>query len=429
MQYGAPRANTWSAEAVVAGSGPTGLTVAMALAAMGLDVVVAAPAPDSARAGTDRRTTALLPGSIRLLENLGVWQACAHLSAPLTGVRIVDDRGDLLRAPEVLFRAQELGLANLGANVPNVALNSALASAAATAPNLRRLVTSAVAGVEIGPDSVEFALAEGGKVRGTLAVAADGRKSLLRAAAGIDVRSWTYDQVAIAAVFDHSAPHANITTEFHRRAGPLTVVPLPGDASSLVWVETPAEAKRLVALEDHAFLAALSVRLQGLLGELVDVGPRATFALGGLAAARMGQRRTALVGEAAHVIPPIGAQGLNLGLRDAANLAECVAAAHAGRRDIGGDATLDVYHGSRNADVLSRTVSVDLLNRSLLMDFIPVQALRGLGLHILANAASLRHLLMQGGLHGPGGIPRLMQPGGLRPPLDADTGTGEVGPE
>jgi 2-octaprenyl-6-methoxyphenol hydroxylase len=127
----------------------------------------------------------------------------------------------------------------------------------------------------------------------------------------------------------------------------------------------------------------------------------------------MGQNRVALVGESAHVIPPIGAQGLNLGLRDAAALAECVGAARARHEDIGTAATLEIYHAARAADVLGRTVSVDLLNRSLLSDFLPVQALRGLGLHLLANVGPLRRLVMQGGMGTPGSLPRLMQPGGL----------------
>jgi 2-octaprenyl-6-methoxyphenol hydroxylase len=270
--------------------------------------------------------------------------------------------------------------------------------------------------VETGPDYLEISLAEGGKARGKLAIAADGRNSAIRAAAGIDTRTWSYGQVAIAADFRHSRPHANITTEFHRRAGPLTVVPLPGDVSSLVWVETPIEAKRLVALEEKAFLGELSARLQGLLGQLCDLGPRAVFPLMGLQAEHMGRKRTALVGEAAHVIPPIGAQGLNLGLRDAACLADCASAAHAEGADVGADAVLGAYQASRAPDVLSRTVFVDLLNRSLLLDFLPAQALRGLGLHLLANAGGLRRLLMRGGLQSPGAVPRLMQPGGTRTP-------------
>jgi 2-octaprenyl-6-methoxyphenol hydroxylase len=167
-------------------------------------------------------------------------------------------------------------------------------------------------------------------------------------------------------------------------------------------------------LEDRSFLAELTDRLQGLLGQLHGLTPRATYSLAGLGALHMGQNRVALVGESAHVIPPIGAQGLNLGLRDVADLADCVDTAIACGHDVGSPATLEAYHSARAGDVLSRAVSVDLLNRSLLTDFLPVQALRGFGLHILANVGPLRRLLMQGGLGAPGAVPRLMQPGALR---------------
>lgn len=397
-------------EAAVVGAGPAGLAAALALAALGSEVTVAAPAYDAARAEADTRTTALLPDSVQLLKNLGVWGLCGERSAPLRGVRIIDDRGGLLRAPEVLFRAEELGLASLGANVANSALNAALQAAACAAPRLAWVATARVAKIAPGERSVQLALAEGGTLQAALAVGADGRNSSARAAAGIDARTWDYGQAAIAASFAHARPHEGITTELHRRAGPLTTVPLPGNASSLVWVETPAQAHRLADLGDRAFLQELAARLQGLLGPLGEVGARTVFPLGGLAAARMGQNRIALVGESAHVIPPIGAQGLNLGLRDAAALAECVSAARAEGRDIGGRETLAAYHAARAADVLTRTLSVDLLNRSLLTDFLPAQALRGVGLHALANVAPLRRLAMRGGLAAAGPVPRLMRP-------------------
>ena len=401
----------WVTAATVIGGGPAGLTAALALCASGTDAVIAAPAYDPTRAEADRRTTALLPGSVELLKNLGVWEHCREQSAALEGVRIVDDRGGILRAPEVLFKARELGLPSFGANVANATLNAALYAKTSTAAGLRWLPTSAVVKVEPGEECVTIELAEGRMLRSALAVAADGRASIARTAAGIATRAWGYGQTAIAATFRHSRPHAGVTTELHRRAGPLTTVPLPGDASSLVWVEEPAVAARLAALGDAAFLAELAARLQGLLGSLSDVGPRAVHPLSSLSAVRMGQNRIALVGESAHVIPPIGAQGLNLGLRDAAVLAECVGAARARGEDIGSRATLETYHAARAADVLGRTISVDLLNRSLLNDFLPVQALRGLGLHLLANVGPLRRLVMRSGLDAPGRLPRLMQPG------------------
>jgi 2-octaprenyl-6-methoxyphenol hydroxylase len=397
--------------AVVIGAGPTGLTAALALCACGVEVAITAPAYDRTRIEADRRTTALLPGSIELLKNLDVWAACERHAAPLEGVRVVDDRGGLLRAPEVLFKAQEVGRTSFGVNIPNAALNAALYAKVSSAERVRWVATSAVVAVEPAKDSVAVILAEGQRLKSALAVAADGRNSTVRAAAGIAIRAWNYGQTAIVTTFQHARAHGNITTELHRRAGPLTTVPLPGNASSLVWVEEPSVAAHLSALDPALFLAELAGRLQGLLGSLRAADPIAAYPLSGLSAARMAQNRVALVGESAHVIPPIGAQGLNLGLRDAAALAECAAQALARGEDMGGRATLEAYHRARAPDVLSRTLSVDVLNRSLLDNFLPVQALRGLSLHVLANVAPVRRILMRGGLEAPGRLPRLMQPG------------------
>jgi 2-octaprenyl-6-methoxyphenol hydroxylase len=174
-------------------------------------------------------------------------------------------------------------------------------------------------------------------------------------------------------------------------------------------VEEPATARRLAGLVDTAFAAELEERLQGALGAIGEVGPRAVYPLGGRRAERMAANGVALVGEAAHAIAPIGAQGLNLGLRDCAGLADCVAEARAHGEDIGGDAVLAAYDRLRTVDVLSRTVSTDLLNRSLLIDLLPVQMLRGLGAHALAAFPWLRRWLMQEGASLAGPLPSLMR--------------------
>ena len=401
-----------SSKAVVIGAGLTGLAAGLALRAAGASVTVAAGAHDAGRMSADQRTTALLPTSVELLKNLGIWDSCRGHSAALTGVRIVDDRGGMLRAPEVLFEAREAGLPDFGANVPNAVLKAALHARATADPGVEWAQTRSVMRILPGAEAATLELAEGGSITAGLIVAADGRDSLGRSAAGITTRTWDYGQTAVATSFRHSRPHGGIATELHRRAGPLTTVPLPGDRSSLVWVEEPAAAARLAGLDAGAFRVELARRLQGLLGELDEIGPRACFPLSGLAAHRMGQQRVALVGESAHVLPPIGAQGLNLSLRDAAVLADCISNAMAHGEDIGNDATLAAYHDARIADTLGRVVSVDLLNRSLLLDFLPVQAMRGVGLHLVANFGPLRHLLMRSGLQAPGPVPRLMQSGG-----------------
>jgi 2-octaprenyl-6-methoxyphenol hydroxylase len=399
-----------SAEVAVIGAGPAGLASALALARLGIAVTIVAPPYDAARAAADRRTTALIGPSVELLKNLGVWPFCAADAAPFTAVRIADDREAVVRAPEVLFRARELGLESFGANIPNPVLLAALNAVASDSPRLTRIDTAAVTGIEHRSSCVCLKLAEGGSVTATLVVAADGRNSIAPAAAGIALRSWDYPQTAMVTSFGHSRAHNGTVNELHRRFGPLTTVPLPGLYSSLVWVEEPPEARRIASLPGDGFAELLEDRLQGVLGAIGDVGPRLVYPLSGSIAGRMAARRIALVGEAAHIIPPIGAQGLNLGLKDAAALADCATAAKAIGQDIGGADVLDAYHHARGADVVARTGAIDLLNRSLLADFLPLDLLRGAAGHLLASSGMLRGLLMRGGIGSTGTLPRLMRP-------------------
>ena len=426
-------------EAAVIGTGPAGLAAALALARVGLETALVGPPYDAAKAAADQRTTALIGPSVDLMRNLGVWEAnfrqwavgsrqsqspedptadprlpTAAISdppglTPILALRIADDRGRLIRAPEMLFRAAEAGVASFGVNIANPALLAALNTAAERAPRLTRIATAGVIGIKPTVASVRLALAEGGAVDATLAVAADGRASRAPAAAGIAVTAWDYPQAAIAASFAHSRPHEATVNELHRPAGPLTTVPLPGRRSAVVWVEEPGEARRLAGLDGTAFAAELEERLQGALGAIGEAGPRAVFALSGRRAERMGAARIALAGEAAHVVPPIGAQGLNLGLRDAAALADCVAAAKARGEDIGGEAMLAAYTEARAGDVLARSVAIDLLNRSLLQELLPFDMLRGAAAHALASFPSLRKLLMQQGMGLAGRLPSLMR--------------------
>jgi 2-octaprenyl-6-methoxyphenol hydroxylase len=405
-----------SAEIAVIGAGPAGLASALALARLGIGVAIIAPPYDAARAAADRRTSALIGPSVELLKNLGVWPHCAINAAPFTAVRIADDRDAVMRAPEVLFQARELGMESFGANIPNPVLLAALNAAADESPRLARMHTAAVTGIEHCGSGVCLTLAEGGSVTARLAVAADGRHSIAPAAAGIAVRSWEYPQAAMVTSFGHRRAHNGTVNELHRRSGPLTTVPLPGLYSSLVWVEEPLEARRIASLADKAFAELLENQLQGVLGEIHDVGPRLVYPLSGSIAGRMAARRIALVGEAGHVIPPIGAQGLNLGLRDAAALADCAAEAKALGQDIGSADVLDAYHQTRSSDVATRSGAIDLLNRSLLTDFLPLDLLRGAAGHLLARSGTLRGLLMRGGIGATGTLPQLMRPNA--PPSD-----------
>jgi 2-octaprenyl-6-methoxyphenol hydroxylase len=399
--------------AAVVGAGPTGLATALALAKSGVATTIVAPPYNAAQAAMDKRTSALMGPSIDLLRNLGAWELCEGSAAGITAVRLVDALGGILRSPETMFTAAEAGLASFGANIANPRLVQALHAAVLDCPDIRWVATAGVTGLTADDCSVRLDLAEGVRLEAQMAVAADGRGSTVREAAGIPVRQWAYPQAAVVACFTHTRGHAGVVTELHRRAGPLTTVPLPGRSSSLVWVEGPEEARRLMGLSDAEFGEELQVHLAGILGEIVEVEPRALYPLGGAAATRMTARRIALVGEAAHVVPPIGAQGLNLGLRDAAALAEC--AGQAAPHGLGARGMLAAYERMRAGDVALRSAAIDMLNRSLLVDFLPLALVRTAALHAIGGSRPMRQLLMRIGMGSAAPLPRLMRPNAVVP--------------
>lgn len=391
----------FTAEVAVIGGGPAGLLAAIALAAAGAETMLIAPP-----AVPDHRTTALLAGSVTALETLGVWPACLPHAAPLAKIRLVDDTHRLIRAPEVFFAAAEIGLDAFGYNIENRYLIAAL-EARAAALKLQRIAAPALA-IKSDPAGVTIEYA-GGEARARLVIGADGQRSLCRTAAGIGTRRRTYPQTALTLNLAHARPHEHTSTEFHTESGPFTLVPLPGARSSLVCVLDPARAAGLSAMNDAELSAAIERRAHSLLGKMRVEPSRGVFPLAVETADLFARQRIALVGEAAHVVPPIGAQGLNLGLRDGAAIAENVAEARRGNLDVGAPGVLSRYDAQRRADVTSRTLAVDLLNRSLLTDFLPAQGARGLSLYLVERIGPLRRALMREGVAPAAAQPRLMR--------------------
>jgi 2-octaprenyl-6-methoxyphenol hydroxylase len=392
---------TLETDIVVAGTGPAGLMAALALEARGFRVALVGPAVNLG----DRRTTALMKPQLDFLERLELLDAIEPESAPLRAMRIVDATSRLLRSPVVTFRAAEIGEPYFGLNIPNRHLLAALDSAVTGNTRIQR-VPSLVSRWVLGEDRAVAELDGGDTVSARLAVAADGRLSPAREAAGITVRGTASGQAALVLNFAHSREHEGISTEFHTEFGPFTQVPLPGRRSSLVWVTRPSRAEELKQLDGQALSLVVEERMQSMLGRVeVEEGCQ-VYPLTSALPQSFARNRVALVGEAAHIFPPIGAQGLNLSIRDIDALAE-IAVRHSD--DPGAPAGLSAYDRARRPDILARSSAVDLLNRSLLSNMLPVQLARATGLSLLGSAPPLRALFMREGLRTGSGFGSLFR--------------------
>ena len=366
----------------VVGSGPSGMIAALLLSGRGFSTALVGP-----MAKADPRTTALLDASVAILTDIGIWNDIAPLAAPLRQMRLIDDTGRLVRAPETLFESSEIGLEAFGYNVLNNDLNSILQKALDKSAVIR--IEAFAGAIRPGDDGVEIDI-EGRDtpLSARLLVASDGRESRARDAAGIAVRRWSYPQSALVANLSHQRPHDDTSTEFHTPHGPFTLVPLKGDRSSLVWVGDPKAIAAAERLPDDAFAAEVERHAKSILGPMKLESGRQVFPLSGMKAKTVAANRIALVGETAHVFPPIGAQGLNLSLRDVAALGEACEHARQNGLDIGGAAALARYAEARRGDIDTRIFGVDTLNRTLLADFLPVQMVRGLGLYLAGRVAA-----------------------------------------
>ncbi|MEZ2332097.1 UbiH/UbiF family hydroxylase [Mesorhizobium sp. RCC_202] len=393
-----------NARILVAGSGPAGLTAALGFAEAGFAVTLVGP---EAATG-DGRTTALMNPALKVLDRLGVLAGLRAQAAPLKVMRIVDATRRLVRSPTVTFRASEIGEEQFGLNLPNKVLIPLLARAVAAHAGIEWR-KSMVETWRLDAGQAHAVLAAGEEISAALVVAADGRTSPAREAAGIKASARPYPQSALVVNFSHRSEHGFVSTEFHTETGPFTQVPLPGRRSSLVWVVEPETARELAALDDEALSTRIEQQMQSMLGRVAVEAGRQVYPLSAASPGRFAQNRVALVGEAAHVFPPIGAQGLNLGIRDIDDL---IGIANENRDDPGSRKSLATYDTRRRPDIWARSGAVNLLNMSLLSDMLPAQLARSAGLNALGSFAPLRAFFMREGLRPGSGFRALA--GGLR---------------
>ncbi|MEM8870049.1 MAG: FAD-dependent oxidoreductase [Pseudomonadota bacterium] len=391
---------------VIAGGGIAGMTAAMVFAQRGFDVVCVEPAaagPGTPTTDADLRSTAFLEPAIDLMSEAGLWARLAPHGTDLRVMRLADAGGPQPEVRETSdFDAAELGRDRFGVNLPNWVIRTEMRDAVVATPGIDLIAGHRVVRTTARTDQMIAVLSDGQQIRARLAIAADGRDSALRAGAGIGVRRWDYGQRALVFAVSHPIAHQNVSTEIHRTGGPFTLVPLPDrdgvPHSAVVWMETGPKAAALAKMDARTFEAELDLRSCGVLGPLHLASPRASWPIISQIADRFNAPRLALVAEAAHVMPPIGAQGLNTSLEDLRQLRDMLSTARASGLDIGAPSLLSRYHRARHADTLARVIGIDVLNRAAMSEPPALRDLRRMGLRVLSRTVPLRRTAMRMGL-------------------------------
>ncbi len=401
----APMTQTQRTEVVVIGGGLVGLSLGHALASAGIETAVVDREEPAIAANDafDGRAFAISYGSRRILESLGLWQDMAPNAAPILDIRVTD-------GPSLLFLHydhREIGAEPLGHIVESRFVRRALLGALPRRPHLDLVAPEAVTRLERSKAGVVAHLSKGRRIEARLAIAADGRGSPIRRAAGINAIEWSYGQTAIVCTVALNRPHEGVAHERFLPVGPFALLPLPGDFSSVVWTEKNEVAPAMMALDDEALSAAMTRRFGEALGPLRVFGRRWSYPLGLLIAERFTADRLALVGDAAHAMHPLAGQGLNLAIRDVAALAEVVVDAHRLGLDIGAADVLDRYAAWRHVDTLSLLAVTDGLNRLFSNDLGPLRLIRDLGLAAVDRMPALKRLFMRHAMGTVGRLPRL----------------------
>lgn len=388
---------------LISGGGVAGLTAAAAFGKAGFRVICADPTPpvtERDAEGSDLRTTAFLQPSQTLLGQIGLWDRYAPHAAALQVMRIVDAGGEVSEPRLVKeFDASDISEKPFGWNLPNWLLRRELVAFLQDLPNVDFRQGVGTKSLFTRTEEARVTLTDGSLISCRLVIAADGRSSPMREAAGIGVKTLRYGQKALAFAVTHPLPHQNVSTEIHRSGGPFTLVPLPDyhskNSSAVVWMETGPEVDRLANLPVPEFEAAMNERSCGILGDLTLASRRTVWPIISQVAEHMSSERLALIAEAAHVVPPIGAQGLNMSLGDLRALLDL---ATANSSDLGSRKMLDQYHKTRHGEVQVRVTGIDVLNRASMAHAQPLRDARAMGLNALYSLAPVRKTLMQMGL-------------------------------
>lgn len=385
---------THHCDILISGGGVPGLVLALLLGDLGLRVTVVDPHPPTPidNIQPDGRTAALMVSSVNILKSAGVWDDCATHGAALEILRIIDGgtRAD--------FHATDIGQEFFGINMPNTLTRALLAARVRDHRDITFVTPAAIKTFITDDLGIDAVLSDGSAIRARIIVGADGRDSITRRIAGIDCHARDYGQNAITLLIEHSRDHQNISTEFHRPGGPFTLVPLPGKISSVVWVEYAADADHFMTLRLPDFEQAVQDRTESMLGKITLRANPSAWPLKSMRAKSLIGPRLALVAEAAHILHPLGAQGLNLSLRDVATLAEEIADAARCGLDIGSQSVLDRYQFRRRADITTRSIGTDGLNRMVSNDLSVLRMLRGAGLRAVDSVPALRRFAMNEGI-------------------------------
>ena len=407
----AERMSAMRTDVVIAGGGMVGLTLAIALARGGLDVAVADPLTREQMEDSrfDGRVAALAFANIRMFRVLGLWERLEHGAQPINDILV--NEGTLGRGPSPFslhFDHREIG-EPLGYIVENRHIRQALLKGVAAEQRIRFLPGRSAASLAIGETRAALTLSDGITIEAPLAIAAEGRESPLREAQGISIVGWDYGQTGIVTTVSHERPHKGVAYEQFLPTGPFAILPMTGNRTSLVWTEETGEARRLIGLGESEFTAELVRRFGTHLGEVAALGPRWSYPLKLHLARAYAKDRFALVGDAAHTIHPLAGQGLNLGLKDVAALAETVLDAGRLGLDYGRLDVLKRYERWRRFDSFALAVVTDSLNRLFTNDFPPLKLARDLGMGVVDRIPSLRRFFMRHAGGDLGVLPRLLR--------------------